>query len=68
MHGMALQGPSQEEKGKLQILDVSEKIHETPQAVLLTCLGKWRRVESVLNSSINFLISVISLQRLKAKS
>lgn len=68
---MALQGPWkgkwQEEKSKLQILEASEKIGEKTQVVLSTCLEKWRRVESVLNSSITFLISVVSLQRLKAK-
>lgn len=72
VHDMALQGPWkgkwQEEKSKLQVLDKSGKKSEKTQVVLSTCLEKWKRVESVLNSSINFLISVIFLQRLKAKN
>lgn len=44
------------------------KKSEKSQVALSTCLEKWKRVESVLNSSINFLISVIFLQRLEAKN
>lgn len=69
---MALQvpwkGKWQEKKHKLQILDVSEIKGEKAQVVLSTCLEKWRRAESVLNSSTNFLISVIFLERLKARN